>query len=106
VNQAGAVLLQQPETANIFTQGLNASHLNAAAARYRLRRMGRGGSSAPSTPAAPKKPRLTDLVAPPSPRPQATTQSQQQNDWDAAAAALRQQGNHSPEAVIGPRPQR
>jgi hypothetical protein len=109
VNKAGAVLLQQPETASIFTQGLNASHLNAAAARYRLRRMGRGGSSAPTsrgTQSPQGRGALSDLVTPTATKAQRPAPSRQQQDWDEAATALRQRGDHSPEATLGQRPSR
>jgi hypothetical protein len=66
VNKAAAALVQEPATADIFTQGLGASHMNAAAARYRNRTAGRGGGAAPSrgsNSAPASKGVLGDLVA-------------------------------------------
>jgi hypothetical protein len=111
VNKAATALVQEPATANIFSQGMGASHMNAAAARYKLRTMGKTPSGRPG---ASSKGILGDLVTPsPVTRPQSplvnqqsTGATQQQNDWDEAAAALSQRGNHNPETVLGPRPQR
>lgn len=113
VNQAATALVQEPATANIFNEGLSASHMNAAAAIYKLRTMGKTPSPS-GRPGASGRGILGDLVTPsPVTRPQSplvnqqsTGATQQQNDWDGAAAALSQQGNHNPETVLGPRPQR
>lgn len=111
VDAAANSLVQDPSTANIFSQGMSASHLNAAAARYRLRTMaGRSAGASPLGQPGAAKPRLSDLIAPQAsaattPRPQAAGKSQQQSDWDEAATALGKQGNRNPETVLGVRPQ-
>lgn len=104
VRKAEEILRNDPTTAPEFGLGMNASYLNAAAAAYRAKFPTQTSQAQNRSPGA-----LTNLIvdaAKGAPSRRQAQPSEQQRDWDAAAAALRAKGDPHPAATLGPRPPR
>jgi hypothetical protein len=100
VNKAAESILNNPTTKDLFSQGMSESHLNAAAQAWRAKNGEPDSDTSTRSVPTRKSGAITGLSA------GKDGPSQQQRDWDEAAAALRARGISNPDEQIGPRPAR